>query len=124
MLTSLTQAAIAVLADIENGKTDSRTAQYALLTHMLSHLLSQLEFAGLIRLLPDQSRGVLTSYQLTRPSSKISLLDLLQAIGEHLNCNTPISEACYAYYGNAARKLGVINQVTRSCLSEIRLSDF
>ena len=35
---------------------------------------------------------------------EISLLDILEATGGHLNCNSPITERFYAQYGRAAQK--------------------
>ena len=54
---------------------------------------------------------------------EISLLDILEATGEHLNCNRPITEQFYAQYGRAAQKLGIINQIARIYLREITLTD-
>lgn len=54
---------------------------------------------------------------------EISLLDILEATGEHLNCNSPITERFYAQYGRAAQKLGIVNQITRIYLKEITLTD-
>ena len=54
---------------------------------------------------------------------EISLLDILEATGGHLNCNSPITERFYAQYGRAAQKLGIVNQITRIYLKEITLTD-
>ena len=53
----------------------------------------------------------------------ISLLDILEATGEHLNCNHPATEDFYLRYGNTAKKLGVVNHMTRLYLEEIKLND-
>ena len=39
------------------------------------------------------------SYKLCRPLCEISLLEVLEAINGHLNCNHPTSEAFYTRYG-------------------------
>lgn len=71
----------------------------------------------------DSSCKELSCYELTRPSYKISLLNILEAIGEHLNCNHPTYEEMYMHCRNAANKLGIINHMTRLYLSEIPLTD-
>lgn len=63
------------------------------------------------------------SYIPARKAVEISLLDILEATGEHLNCNRPITEQFYAQYGRAAQKLGIINQIARIYLKEITLTD-
>lgn len=71
----------------------------------------------------DSSCRELSRYELTRPSYKISLLNILEATGEHLNCNHPTYEEMYMHCRNAANKLGIINHMTRLYLSEIPLTD-
>ncbi|MCE8549535.1 hypothetical protein J8K77_08345 [Bacteroides fragilis] len=71
----------------------------------------------------DSSCQELSCYELTRPSYKISLLNILEATGEHLNCNHPTYEEMYMHCRNAANKLGIINHMTRLYLSEIPLTD-
>lgn len=71
----------------------------------------------------DSSCQELSRYELTRPSYKISLLNILEATGEHLNCNHPTYEEMYMHCRNAANKLGIINHMTRLYLSEIPLTD-
>ena len=63
------------------------------------------------------------SYIPARKAVEISLLDILEATGEHLNCNRPITEQFYVQYGRAAQKLGIINQIARIYLKEITLTD-
>ena len=90
----------------------------------LDELLDQLESAGLIRVRTDQSgSGIPKTYELTRPLFRISLLDLMEAVDQHLNCNQPDCEKMYARYHYAAHKLGIVNQMTRAYLSEIPLTD-
>lgn len=123
MLTQLTQTALVVLYDIDYQTIPSCPESYALTSSQLAELLARLEQAGLITLLADGMQGNLRSYTLTRPATQISLLDVLEATGEHLNCNHTTCEDFYSRYGAVARKLGVINQVTRTCLSEINVSE-
>ena len=92
-------------------------------TNIVSELLEQLEMGKIIRLIPGKEKGKITSYELTRPSVNISLLDILEATGEHLNCNHPATEDFYLRYGNTAKKLGVVNHMTRLYLEEIKLND-
>lgn len=119
MLTQTTLNAISVLQEISSRgisiKADSSTLS----------LLQRLEAGGMIRRL-SVSTSVVTDfsdYELTRPLAKISLLDLLEAIDEHLNCNKADCEHMYNRYCFAAKKLGVINQMTRLYLSEIPLTE-
>ncbi len=123
MLTPLTQTAIFILHDIANGGTPENIPMYKLFINTVSELLRKLEIAGLIRCTDTENRELLSSYKLIRPCHQISLLELLEAIGEHLDCNHPTQEALYASYRNAANKLGVINHMTRVYLSEIKLND-
>lgn len=123
MLTPLTQIALAVLNGISCGEVSACSASFSICPHSLSDILVKLESHGLIALLPGQSRGTISSYTLARPATKITLLDILEATGESLNCNTETYEEMYFRYGIAARKLGIINHITRQYLSEIRLTD-
>lgn len=125
MLTPLTQTALAVLHDIAGGERICTPSRYNLSTSTLSGLLSRLKSGGLIQPREGNIRenASPTDYELTRSSLDISLLDILEATGEHLNCNNPTSERIYLRYGRGARKLGVINQITRSYLAEIKLID-
>lgn len=124
MLTNLTQTAIGVLYDISFGEITTEVRPYTLCpSHSLSDLLDLLESAGLIRLVAGQKRGKPRSYRLTRPATAITLLNVLEATGEHLDCNHDTCEELYQHYGYAARKLGIINQMTRTYLAEIKLAD-
>lgn len=123
MLTLVTQTAIAILAEI--GKdTPCIDAEHLYSDELCQpDLLSRLESGGLISRLPEHSRNRLSSYRLVRPAREISLLDVLMATGEHLNCNSSLGEKFYHKYGTAARKLGVLNSVMCQFLSEIHLSE-
>lgn len=123
MLTPFTQTALAVLNDIACGEISTRSTQYALFPHALSELLVKLESYGIIQLIPGQPRNEVLSYKLCHKPQQITLLDILQAIGEHLNCNQETCEEMYLHYGVAARKLGVVNRITRQYLEEIKLTD-
>lgn len=123
MLTKSTQAAVAMLFDIYDTGIPSRSERYALSADVRSGILSKLESSGLVRLVRSEEPGELSSYQPTRSIGEISLLDILEATGEHLNCNQPTSESFYMRYGRAAIKLGVVNHMTRLYLKEIKLLD-
>jgi hypothetical protein len=123
MLTPLTQTAIALLYDISNGGNLCRLQEYSSCQQELPTLLFKLERAGLISLKEGCIPGLMDSYRLSRPGYEISLLDILESIGEHLNCNHPTREEMYSCYRRAANKLGVINHITRIYLSDIRLVD-
>ena len=123
MLTPLTQTAIAVLYDIHTDGNLYRTAQLSIAPQELIGILTKLESGGLIRRKDVPVSGVLSSYELTRSYMDISLLDILEALGEHLNCNSPTKEEMYEQYCAAAQRLGIVNQMTRLYLSEIKLID-
>lgn len=124
MLTLTTQTAIAVLARISREGYCARTEQIYTTYPLLSELLTQLEVGGLIRLLPNRESDSVTSYCLTRSITEISLLDILLATGEHINCNLPLlGERYYFKYGRVAHKLGVLNSIMRNFLSDIKLNE-
>lgn len=123
MITPKTQAAIAVLNDIYAGESTVLTDECHLSEEERCVLLFKLTAAGLIRLSDHESPQNLLSYRLTRRPSEITLLDILEATGEHLNCNHPTTEYFYIRYGKAAQKLGVVNQITRTYLQDITLSE-
>lgn len=123
MITLKTQAAIAVLDDIYTGEKTTRTNKYSLSEEDRCTLLSKLTAAGIIQLVDLAKPQEIHSYIPTRKSMDVSLLDILEATGEHLNCNHPTTEIFYSKYGNAAKKLGIVNQITRTYLKEIKLFD-
>lgn len=123
MLTLFTKTAIAVLYDISYGEISSEARSYTCMPDVLCYLLGKLESGGLIRLANGRDRSKTRSYKLTRPAASISLLDVLQATDEHLDCNEETCEELYLDYGSATRKLGIINQMTRTYLTEIKLTD-
>ena len=123
MITPITQAAIAVLNDIYAGGDTARTDACRFTEQDLDVLLSKLLRAGLIKLSDRGEPRNIRSYSPARESSDVSLLDILEATGEHLNCNHPTTEAFYSRYGRVASKLGVVNHMTRLYLSEIKLVD-
>ena len=123
MITLKTQAAIAVLDDIYTGEKTTRTNKYSLSQEDRCTLLSKLTTAGIIQLVDLAKPQEIRSYIPTRKSMDVSLLDILEATGEHLNCNHPTTEVFYSKYGNAAKKLGIVNQITRTYLKEIKLFD-
>lgn len=123
MLSSLTETAIALLYDISNGGIPCYLLDFADYNLTLPTLLHKLHESGLIRLKEGSTQGLISSYSLSRPSYKITLLDILEALDEHLNCNHPAYEEMYHRYRRAANKLGIINHMTRIYLSDIRLTD-
>ena len=84
-------------------------------------LLSKLLSAGLIKLSDKGDSRDIQVYSPARDSSDVSLLDILEATGEHLDCNHPTTEEFHMRYGKAAQKLGIVNYITREYLKEIKL---
>ena len=123
MITPKTQAAIALLNDICNGEETSHPDDSGLSQEERRELLRRLTTAGLLQNVDREHPQDIHSYVPMRKPANVSLLDILEATGEHLNCNHPTTEEFYSKYGRAAVKLGVVNQITRTYLQEIRLSD-
>lgn len=123
MLNITTQTAIAVLQDIDSGDC-LHTEQFSLSDEARSTLFGKLEAGKIIRLSPGKEGKGLLAYELTRPLCQFSLLDVLQAIGEPINCNRPTPEAYYLHHGPLAQKIGVLNHMTRLFLSEIKITDW
>ena len=131
MLTPLTQTAIAVLDDIAERGLFNRLSGMDVASETLAKLLAKLENGGLIHLKQSSVTGSgltltgnpVTSYELSRPYTDITLLQILEAADEHLDCNHPTTEEFYGRYGRAAQRLGVINHMTRLYLAEIKLSE-
>ena len=123
MITPMTQVAIAMLNDIYMDADHFQIKEYALSEDAQCILLQKLANAGLICCTDKAKPHLPASYRLLRKSSEISLHDILEATGEHLNCNHPTTEQFYMRYGRAAQKLGVVNQMTRLYLKDIKLFD-
>lgn len=123
MITPKTQTAIAVLKCIYARDSGTCAKSCVLSEGQIQTLLSQLTAAKLIILKDTENPLKTQSYIPGKESMEISLLDILEATGEHLNCNLPITEQFYAQYGRAAQKLGIVNQITRTYLKEITLTD-
>lgn len=122
MLTKCTQTAIAVLHDISFGDA-LHTVNFPSSREVWTELFDNLVSKRLIRCLPGQDKELLSSYELCRPLYEISLLDVLEAIGEPINCTRPTSEEFYLHNYLVAQKVGVLNRVARMFLSEIKISD-
>lgn len=123
MLNMPTQAAIAALHDIHSGAV-LQSSDYSLSREEWGHLLHRLETGGIIRLTPGGDASSVTSYTLCRPLGELSLLDVLEATGEPINCHRPTSEDFYLHHAIAAQRIGVLNRVARIFLSEVRISDW
>lgn len=124
MITPLTQAAIAILGDIIYRNDTEKCSPDSMLTDATrTELLGKLASSGLIKLIDADHPQQPASYVPLKTPNEISLLDILEATGEHLNCNHPTTETFYARYGRVAHKLGVVNQMTRLYLQDIKLFD-
>ena len=113
MLTQATQAAIAILHDISTG-IYFRSANFRFTEEEWENLFHKLEEGHIIRLLPNCEANIISSYVLCRSLNDLSLLDILEALGE------PI----YLQNMQVAQKTGVLNQVTRMLLTGIKISDW
>lgn len=125
MITPITQTAINVLNDIADPFSPNHPEQYPIDSQELEKLLLQLESRHIICKKSPECRPQLPdSYKLARPKSSISLLDILEATGENLNYNSPTKEELYQHFHKVAPRLGILNQITRTYLSAIKLTDF
>lgn len=120
MFTTLTMSAVSILHAINIAEERKLDSLSPLETRTL---LDRLTSGGFIRLMPGKPCDDLTSYYLVRPLEVVTMLSLLDTLGEGLNSVHYLDSDFYVYYGLAARKLGIINQVTRTCLSEISISE-
>ena len=111
---------------VSNGSFDTvlQTANFLLSEGEWKDLFDKLEAGRLIRRLPNKEPGILSSYELSRPLSDISLLDVLEATNEPIRCNMPTPEEFYIYHRQIANKIGVFNQVARTFLADIKIADW
>lgn len=123
MLSTCTQTAIAVLHDIASGN-NLQSANFLLSKGEWKDLFDKLEQGQLIRCLPDKKPGILSSYELLRPLPELSLLDVLQVLNEPIRCNQPTPEEFYILHSLIANKIGIFNQVARTFLADIKISDW
>lgn len=129
MLTLRTQKAIALMYDLTLREENSVYTRYKTTPEEVEELLGCLEKKGLIIPIREVEDGMEQNknhyaYRPARPFGEISLLDILEAIDEHLNCNYPATEEFYSRYNKVAQRLGVVNHMTRLYLQEIKLTEF
>ena len=118
MLSFRTQFALALLHDISN-KNCCLSNHFNYPESEKAFLLLQFESRHFIRRIADAPAELVSSYCLACDYASITLLDVLETIGEGIYINSPHTDNFYNRYGVAARKLGVINQMVRLYLSEI-----
>lgn len=123
MLSVCTQTAIAVLHDISSGNA-LQSANFLLSEGEWKGLFDKLEKGGLIRCLPYEKPGTLSSYKLCRPLPDISLLDVLEATDEPIHCTMSTPEEFYIRHSQIANKIGVLNEVARTLLANIKIADW
>nr|WP_320059305.1 hypothetical protein [uncultured Bacteroides sp.] len=123
MLTSNTKKAIALLHDMyyRHGYMKDNLCDFS--DSSTQEMLSHLESVGLICLRTDGIANALSSYELCKPLSEITLQDLLMALGEGVCPVFENKETIYEQYGMAASRLGVLNEVTCELLAKIRITD-
>ena len=95
MITPRTQTAIAVLKCIYARDYGTCIKPCTLTEKEKQALLLQLSIAKFILLKDTENPLEIQSYIPARKAVEISLLDILEATGEHLNCNRPITEQFY-----------------------------
>lgn len=122
MLTQLTQKAIAVLHGVASPHSGVAENNEISPDEQVV-ILARLEYKGLIQRTAGAEIQDISCYKLCRPLVQMSLLDVIEAMNDHLNCNYPTTEEFYLRYGKVAQKLGVVNHLTRLYLSEINLME-
>ena len=86
--------------------------------------ISKVRIISLIENRPDnQPDSRPESYRLACAYHQINLLSILEALGEGVYFNRPSDEKFYSCYGTTARKLGIVNQMTRLYLMEISIAE-
>ena len=122
MLTLRTQLALAILHDIQYKDYQLSTSfHYPPLE--IAYLLQTLSTGHLITLVENQPHDLPESYRLACEYHQINLLSILEALGEGIYFNRPSDEVFYSCYGTTARKLGIVNQMTRLYLMEISIAE-
>ena len=122
MLTLRTKLALAVLHDIQY-KDYQLSTSFNYSPSEIAYLLQALSKGHLITLAENQPDNLPESYHLACEYHKINLLSILEALGEGIYFNRPSDENFYSCYGTTARKLGIINQMTRIYLMEISIAE-
>lgn len=122
MLTPRTKFALALLHDIQY-KDHQLSNSFHYTPSETASLLRALSKSNLITRIENQPDERLESYRLTCSYHKISLLSILEALGEGIHVNHPSDEDFYARYGTTARKLGIVNQMTRVYLTQISIAE-
>lgn len=117
------QAAIAVLKDLSSGNI-MRPANFLLSEEEWKNLLDELGKGQFIRVLPSKETGTLFSYELCRPLSKISLLNVLEAIDESIHRNVSALETLYTPHDQMTNKTVNLKRVARAVLEDIKISEF
>lgn len=123
MLTLKTRYALALLHDIYQPAF-RYSDKYNFPSTELIHTLEQLQAAGLVTHLSGTTPGELSAYLFSKPYLEITLLDVLSAIDEGICFNHKTDIHFYEHYGCLARKLGVVNYMTRLYLSEFHIAGF
>lgn len=123
MFTKTTQIALAVLYDLSCGN-DFCLRRQNVSEEELAAVLHKLEGGNLIQCSPDKADGVCGAYRLCCSIDDLSLLDVLEAIGEPIYCHRSFSESYYMHYGEVARKMGVMNCMLRTYLASVKTADW
>ena len=122
MLTLRTKLALAILHDIQYRDYQLSTSFHYPSSETVC-LLQELSKGHLITLMENQPCDRPESYLLAREYHKINILSILEALGEGVYFNRPSDEDFYSCYGTTARKLGIVNQMTRLYLMEISIAE-
>lgn len=122
MLTLRTKLALAILHDIQYRDYQLSTSFHCPSSETAC-LLQELSKGHLITLMENRPCDRPESYLLAREYHKINLLSILEALGEGVYFNRPSDEDFYSCYGTTARKLGIVNQMTRLYLMEISMAE-
>lgn len=122
VFTPLIQTTITVLYDIVNGgsfnylKNDGGSLS-------LPDIVLKLEAKSIIRLKTGQTKGSLSSYELTQSIHMITLLDVLEAMEERIDYDSLIPEVANHFKGHITSDTKAIKRIILSYLETIKLAD-
>lgn len=118
------QGAISILKCIYDSDNASYTEPSELLSPSeISDILNDFRLSHFIELSDINKPEKIESYRRISEPNDISLLDIYLSTGEKFDSSRPPVESFYIRYGYVACKLGVVSQLTRKFLQEIKLME-
>lgn len=120
MLIPLAQVTIAILK-IANGGSFNYPKNDGGLILSIADIVLKLEARNIIRLKVGQTKGDLSFYELTLPTNLITLLDILEAIGEKIDYEVFTPEELSLFKGHIICNRKVVKRMIYAYLETIKL---